>query len=263
MSMVSAILSRVEVKKSVRMLAVVLLLGLLTACGTVSPRITYQAEFLPVEIVYSPPDHFSIEGSHSWASPIGEFSIGASYELPPRETNSIFVILRDRRTGYDNIFEVNTQGEQFSAVVNGTTVISVTNDQVLIDVTNGNIKKISFKRVNSQLAEATGKNWFSHTAHATAARWNQGWSQSWYKPYSLAKWAYDDSTIEKWYGAGFVWFLLRLIFAIVLALVDTVLTIGFLIGQLGFLVFGATGRDALYGLEVLGVLVIIIAAASA
>jgi hypothetical protein len=45
--------------------------------------------------------------------------------------------------------------------------------------------------------------------------------------------------------------LIRLIFAIVLALVDTLLSAAFLVGQLAFIVFGPTGRDVIYGLTVM------------
>ncbi len=86
-----------------------------------------------------------------------------------------------------------------------------------------------------------------------------GWAKSWYKPYGLARWAYSDSTIEKWYGAGFVWFLLRLLFSVFLGLIDTLLTLGFVLGQLAFIIFGPTGRDVTYGFLVLGFIVLVIA----
>lgn len=114
---------------------------------------------------------------------------------------------------------MRTDGEQFNAIVNGTTSITVTNDQVLIDVTNGNIRSVTFKQVNNQIAEASSTSWWPKTRHA-------------------------------------IWFLIRLVFSIILALVDTVLTIGFLLGQLGFILFGPTGRDVIYGFLVLGAIVI-------
>jgi hypothetical protein len=160
--------------------------------------------------------------------------------------------------GFDHVYQVHTDGEQFTAVVNGHTIISIVKDQVLIDVTAGNIETISFKRAGSGIAEAGSTNWFASTWHAASARWDAGWSQSWYHPYGLAKWAYGDSTIEKWYGIGFVWFLLRLVFSIFLALLDTLLTIGFLLGQLAFMAFGPTGRDVIYGFLVLGVIVMMV-----
>jgi hypothetical protein len=95
-------------------------------------------------------------------------------------------------------------GYQFAAGVNGTTTISVSQDQVLIDVTTGKVQEITFKRVDSQLAEASGGiGWW----HTVTSRWDEGWARSWYKPFMLSSWAYDDSTITKWYGIGFLWFL--------------------------------------------------------
>jgi hypothetical protein len=73
-------------------------------------------------------------------------------------------------------------------------------------------------------------------------------------PYALTRWAYDDSTIGKWYGIGFIWFLLRLTLAVICFLIDTVLSLGFLLGQLGFVCFGPTGRNVIYGLLILAIL---------
>jgi hypothetical protein len=228
-------------------------IGICAGCGgSVQPTLAYKPLFLPFALTYGPKG-FGIQGSTSFATAIGEFSIGAQYQLPPQKADSIYVILRDRRTGYDQIFEVQSGGNQFAAVVNGTTTISIANNQVLIDVTNGTIKKITFKRVTGQVSEQDS-SWFVHTWHATSHRWDEGWAQSWYRPYGLTKWAYSDSTINRWYGIGFVWFLIRLILAIILSLIDTVLSVGFLLGQAGFLLFGPTGRDAIYGLLVLGTL---------
>jgi hypothetical protein len=263
MSAVSLRLGATRAKKSACTLAVILLLALLTACGGANGHLSLQPFDLPFSIDYSPPNHWSIEGDKSFATPIGQFSIGAEYELPQNNSQSMYVILRNRRTGYDQIFDVKTGGEQFTAVVNGTTIVSVTNDQVLIDVTNGHIERITFKRANTAIAEVTSTNWFASTWHSAGAKWDEGWSQSWYKPFSLGKWAYDDSTIDKWYGAGFVLFLLRFVFAIALFIVDLILTFGFLFGQLGFMIFGPTGRDAIYGIEVLVVLFMVIAGIAA
>jgi hypothetical protein len=249
-----------KIKITLAILSVLSLLGLITACGgTAKPTFSFQGDFLPFAIHYSPPDHITFTGEKSYVTPIGEFSIGAEYELPEQAADSIYVILRDGNTGFDHIYQVHTDGEQFTAVVNGHTIISIVKDQVRIDVTAGDIETVSFKRAGSEIAEEGSTNWFASTWHATNARWDAGWSQSWYHPYGLAKWAYGDSTIEKWYGVGFVWFLLRLVLSIFLALLDTLLTIGFLLGQLAFMIFGPTGRDTIYGLLVLGAIVAIIA----
>lgn len=201
----------------------------------------------------------SVTGGPSLVTPIGEFSIGARYSLPEVSRGEIYVILRDRRTGFDHIYEVKTGGDQFTAVVNGTTTVGIVNDQVTIDITNGTIDSVRFRSAPQQVSEQSGRGLW----HGIVTRWDAGWQQSWYKPYALTRWAYDDSTIEKWYGIGFIWFLLRLLFTIILAMVDTLLSLGFLLGQVGFMIFGPTGRDVIYGLLVLGVLGIgVIAAAT-
>lgn len=215
-----------------------------------SPELTYRPAFLPVELTFGT-SGISIKGDQSLATPIGEFSIGAHYDLPVRDQGGIYVILRDRKTGYDKIFEVRTGSDQFSVVVNGTTSISVANGQVMIDITTGDIKTVAFKRSNGAVAEKASSGWLAVTGHKVATRWDEGWRDSWYKPFQLTQWSYSDSTIEKWYGVGFVWFLLRLILAIVLFVVDAVMTIGFIVGQGAFILFGPTGRDASYGLMIL------------
>jgi hypothetical protein len=241
-----------------RFALVVALATLCVACGGhVEPELHYKPAFLPVEFTIDSKG-ISVEGDSELATPIGSFSIGAQYSLPQPNPDTIYVILRNRRTGFDRIFQVQSGGDQFMAVVNGTTSISITNNQVLIDVTNGKIKRIAFKRVSNQIAEGSQGSWLQRVSHAANARWDEGWKESWYKPYALTGWAYSDSTINKWYGIGFVWFLLRLVLAIVCAIIDTILSLGFLLGQAGFLIFGPTGRDVIYGLLVLCVPIVVV-----
>ncbi len=113
----------------------------------------------------------SIEGVQSIATPIGTFSIGALYDLPPRDPGSIYVILRDRRTGFDQIYKVQTGADQFMAVVNGTTSISIANGQVLIDITDGNIKQVAFERVSDQIPQQSNANLLAKAWHITVIRW--------------------------------------------------------------------------------------------
>jgi hypothetical protein len=217
------------------------------ACTENNPgsSITYTPEFLPVHLILSS-SGVSIGGNTSLITPVGSFSIGASYQLLP-PYNGTYVVLRNRTTGYDKIFEVHYGGNQFSAVINGSTTIDVSNGQVLIDVTAGNIKEVTFKRVPNEIPKQSQPSWL----HPITARWDAGWEQSWYKPFALTRLAYNDSTIRKWYGIGFVWFLLRLILTIVFFIIDVILSLGFLLGQIGFLFFGATARNVIYGLLVL------------
>ena len=217
------------------------------ACTENNPgaSVTYKPEFLPVHLSLSS-SGVSIGGDTSLITPIGTFSIGASYLLLP-QYNGTYVVLRNRTTGYDKIFEVHYGGDQFSAVIDGITTINVSNGQVLIDVTAGNVKEVTFKRVPNETPKQSQPSWL----HPITARWDAGWEQSWYKPFALTRLAYNDSTIGKWYGIGFVWFLLRLILTIAFFIIDAILSLGFLLGQIGFLLFGATGRNVIYGILVL------------
>lgn len=234
---------RLTRKSGIALIAIPFLALLCSACGSgVSPTFSYKAPaFLPFSINIGKHDNNpTIQGNISWISELGIFSIGAEYELPPPVSDTIRVILRNRRTGFDEIYQVRTAGDQFAAVIDGTTTISVSQDQVLIDITDGTIQKITFKRVNSQIAEAQGGNGISRVVHTPVNRWETGWNRSWYKPFMLSRWAYDDSTITKWYGLGLVWFILRLALACILGVLDMVLTILFFIGQFAVLCFGTS-----------------------
>jgi hypothetical protein len=209
---------------------------------------------LPVKLTLGV-NGYQLSGNVSLATDMGEFSVGAHYNLAPPSKSQIYVVLEDRKTGFDQIFAVDTGGNDFTAVLNGTTVVTVTNDEVTIDVTSGTIKQISFKHVADQVNVAAPRTFPANAWHGVWTGWDKGWSQSWYKPYALTRWAYSDTTIGKWYGIGFVWFLLRLVLTCLMVLVDTVLTFGFLIGQMFFIVFGPTGRDVIYGLMILFLLI--------
>lgn len=234
----------------------VLLLVLCAACASGDGgSVSWSPDgLLPVKLTLGV-NGYEISGSATLATDMGQFSLGAHYDLAPPTASQIYVILEDRKTGFDHIFAVDTGGAEFTAVLNGTTVVTVANDEVTIDVTSGTIKQISFKHVTSQVAVATPQSFPGNVWHGVWSRWDKGWSESWYKPYSLTRWAYSDSTISKWYGAGFAWFLLRLIFACLMVVVDTVLSMGFVVGQLFFMVFGPTGRDVVYGLMILCVVI--------
>lgn len=227
-------------------LIVAALIGVLcSACdgGTVSPNFSYSAPlFLPFHFSIGKKDNNpTLSGNVSAVTELGVFSIGAQFELPPSQPETMRVILENRRTGFDRIYQIRTGGDQFAAVVNGTTTISVSQDEVTIDVTSGSIRSISFKRVANPIPEAQANgNPVTHVTNTAAGRWDSGWDRSWYKPFMLSGWAYDDSTVTKWYGAGFVLFFLRLILAIILGLFDLFFTIFFFIGQLFIVCFGTS-----------------------
>jgi len=236
--------------------ALILLAALLpaSACdqGTTEPSAGFKPILLPVKFSIGP-QGVSVTGDSSIVTPIGEFSITARYTLPNRPRDSIFVIIRDYkrgRDGTDDIYLVRSGGDNFTAVVNGETTIGVRDGQVTIDITKGTIKSIQFQQIEPVAAKAEQgaiEAWWSNGVR----KWNAGWKSSFYKPFAMTRWAYDDSTIGKAYGLGFVWFMLRFTLTVVLAVVDLLLTLIFVVAQGAYWFWGPTGRNIVWGLVAL------------
>ncbi|KXK63570.1 hypothetical protein AWW66_02115 [Micromonospora rosaria] len=208
---------------------------------------------LPVALTVGP-DGVAVEGDTGVVTPIGEFSIGAQYSLPSRSKDEIYVLLRDQKkgkSGFDKVFRVRAVGDQLTVVVNGSSTIQVKDGQVLIDVTDGAVKKVQFKRVGQAAVKEGGDSYWSKVG----AKWDKGWDSSLYKPFVFTRWAYDDSTIGKWCGLGFVWFLVRLALTIVLLFVDLALTSIFLVAQVAYLFWAGTGRNIVWGVATLAVII--------
>ncbi len=79
-----------------------------------------------------------------------------------------------------------------------------------------------------------------------------------YHPFVLTSLAYDDSTINKWKGIGFLVFLIRLILAVIAFVVDIILTIVIGAGVLVGCLFGATVQNIFYGVLALSTLILIV-----
>ncbi|MFY1704442.1 MULTISPECIES: hypothetical protein [Micromonospora] len=236
-------------------MSLVLLCLVLTGCDPeTSGKVRYKPVLLPVALTVGP-NGVAVEGeTPSVVTPIGEFSVGADYSLPSRGKDAIYVLLRDRskgKSGFDQVFRVQAGGDQLTVVVNGTTTIQVKDGQVLIDVTDGAVKKVQFKRVDQATVKEGGESYWSKVG----AKWDKGWDSSLYKPFVFTRWAYDDSTIGKWCGLGFVWFLMRLALTIVLLFVDLALTAVFVVAQVAYLFWAGTGRNIVWGVATLAVIV--------
>ncbi|WP_157547789.1 hypothetical protein [Nonomuraea candida] len=234
-----------------RVLLVTVVLATAGCAGT-DVKASYHPAFLPVKIEWAD-GKVQLAGEASLVTPIGIFSIGAEYALPDKEADALYVIIRDARgsagnpqiAGFDHIYKVKSGTGQFTAVVNGTAMIQVVDRQVLIDVTDGSVQSIEFKGAQPVVQER---------ASTIGDRWQAYWDGSFYSPMALSRWAYDDSTMTSWFGLGFLWFLVRLAVAIVLGLVDLLLTVGCTLAAVAFVIFGPTGRNIAYGVEALAVL---------
>lgn len=228
------------------LLCLVMVAGSAACGGDATVEGKFKPKFLPIQFSWdsSNPNRIGISGELSRVTPIGIFSIGAKYTVPRADADSLLVVMRDRSEppGFDHIYKVASGGGEFEAVVDGKTTIRIVNRQVLIDVTDSRVQKIEFRQAEASITESSssiGEQWASYS------------TTSFYSPFGLTRWAYDDSTIDRWYGLGFVWFLVRLALAIVLMFVDIVLTFVFLVAGAAYLLFGTTGRNVVYGLSVL------------
>ncbi|MFB4281572.1 MULTISPECIES: hypothetical protein [unclassified Nonomuraea] len=239
-----------------RIFARVLLAAMVLAtagCAGTNVKASYHPAFLPVKLEWANGE-VKLAGETSLVTPIGVFSIGAEYSLPDKEADSLYVIIRDglgsadhpEIAGFDHIYKVKSGSGQFTAVVNGTAVIQVVDRQVLIDVTDGSVQTIEFKGAQPVVQER---------GSTIGDRWQAYWDGSFYSPMALSRWAYDDSTMTSWFGLGFLWFLVRLALAIVLGLVDLLLTVGCTMAAAAFVLFGPTGRNIAYGVEALTFLI--------
>jgi hypothetical protein len=225
------------------------------ACGgdasNVQPEIEYKPVILPVKLVVGA-NGVNITGESSIVTPVGVFSLNTNYNLMQSQ-NATYVVIRNRKQHpkpADNVFRVRTGGDRLDAVIDGHTEIAVENGRVTIDVTGAKVRVIQLKQTRLVAADA-GPTGITLWWHNSLAKWNAGWARSPYKPFVLTRWAYDDSTIGKYYGAGFVWFLLRLALAVLFVLFDLILTVVFMVGQLFYFFFGPTGANIIWGLFLL------------
>jgi hypothetical protein len=250
---------RRRVGRAVALSAVLLVTAMVAACGGdndagLKPEIGYKPVLLPVKFVAGT-DGVSVEGESDIVTPIGVFSLNAGYDLDGPQS-STYVVIRNRKqrpAPADNVFRVRAGGDRLDAVVDGRTEIAVENGRVTIDVTGAKVKVIQLKQTRVVAADA-GPTGVALWWHNGLSSWNAGYDRSPYKPFMLARWAYDDSTLGKFYGIGFVWFLLRLALAIVLCLADLVLTAVFLTAQFFTYFFGPTGANIVWGVFLLAII---------
>ncbi|MDR0863573.1 MAG: SH3 domain-containing protein [Candidatus Symbiothrix sp.] len=86
---------------------------------------------------------------------LGTFGISAEYQYNKQrpfelngcqvKNNDLLVILRNSNAKKDEVFNIS-DGKKFRIIVDGRTEVIVGNGQVIIDVTNGNIKDLTLKQ---------------------------------------------------------------------------------------------------------------------
>ena len=86
---------RPTVVATVRRCAALVVIGLLVltgaGCGTpAEPEASYKPPLLPVALVVDA-NGVRVEGDASIVTPIGQFSIGAKYDMPKRDAGTVYV----------------------------------------------------------------------------------------------------------------------------------------------------------------------------
>jgi WD40 repeat protein len=128
-----------------------------TSCknASVAAGAGYQPAGIPVRFSVSftinPNGGISIGGSVGIVTEIGIFDVGASVETGQPAPDETLLIIRHKTTSgiVDTVYRIGT-GRSVTAVINGRTVVQVTNHKVLIDASKGNIKRIVIRSAPGQ-----------------------------------------------------------------------------------------------------------------
>ena len=206
----------------------------------VEGEVGYQPPFLPFRFVLDNHGEVSIQGETQLVTFLGVFDINMKVPIKVEEDNLIIIIKDTNRVGEEIVvyeYKIESGQDEFVAVVNGRTAIGISQRQVVIDVSDGTVESIEFQKAprSGNLIEIEGKDGF----------WKP--FPFGYKPFMLASWAYDDSTMEKWYGLGFLWFLIRLIVATPLFIVDLFITTNMVPAVIAHSLLGETAKNVCCG----------------
>lgn len=121
----------------------------------------------------------------------------------------IFIFHDERREPKDVYYQICTEGDEFTATINGRTTIQVTNRKVTIDITDGSIESVQF--------EVQGVS--NKRLEGGCAYWKPFAFDYW--PFKYALWALDDAKPED----NLLVYVARLALAILLGIFDIFLYI--------------------------------------
>jgi len=220
-----------------------------SACSSQNVEVSFQPFTLPVKITWKKGE-IEISGERDIVTPVGTIKINAGVTLEEPDEEFFYVTLRDKQRDVDHVYKVNAGAGAFHAVVNGTTHIQAENRHVLITVKEGEIKTIEFRKAQSTLSQEKPGPVDKVIDHIVG-RWNEYWESTWHPPFAWARWAYDDSTMGAVPPFGFLWFLVRLVAAIILGLIDLVLLALCFLAAIAFIIGGTVLMNIVYGIAAL------------
>ncbi|RLK62215.1 hypothetical protein [Actinokineospora cianjurensis] len=223
-----------------RKLAILLaVLAAVAGCGNLEVSVRTPDVF-PVSFSLTVGENkVEVKGEVSLVTPLGEVAIGLQFTEPLRP-DTTRVVFRDYRRGTDQGFDLRTAGDEFHAVLEGKAPLTARPHEITIDITNATLSEVGFRQTEA--------------SHDLANSW---WANTFYHPFDGFRLVYDDSGIGSSPPLGFLVFVLRLILAILLGILELYPSAVFVIGWLVSLVAGNAGGNAATGLVVLATLVAI------
>ena len=145
------------------MLAIVVSLAFLMAsCGTLGASYTPPAPFPPITFTIDSAGNISAHLDPRLVTEVGTFTLsaGVSSSLQP-EDHTMLVVIRHKQNGstVDTVYKIQTDQDKVIVIVDGRTIVQVTNRKVVIDASQGNVKSIAVganqEEISAALANAT------------------------------------------------------------------------------------------------------------
>lgn len=232
---------------SLLVVVLALVMPLLAACSEdVALRLEYDPVFLPVSFAIDTNGSISISGRSSLITPIGSFAVDAGVSLS-KDDDCLYVIFRDNKqgeTGFDTVYKLDHPDDSLQVLLDGETALQFSQRQVLIDITKGSVREVKFVEGEQPIQEANGlDNILRHIPFG-------------YQPFSLFKWMYDESGFSGGF-IGIIVYLIRLVLAGILAIIDILLIVILGIGAAVHVQLGEMAKNIYLALAALGIVVFI------
>lgn len=114
----------------------------------VSMWVAFRLPFVPLKFIWDSKKGTSVKAEASIPLPGGgSISFGPGYDLTPEPEGTtaslpapigdLDVIIRDSSTNQGEVYSISTNDQEFVAIFNGETKLTISNRQIIIDISNG------------------------------------------------------------------------------------------------------------------------------
>lgn len=148
-------------QRTIRLCAMAIIIAL--GCTSCATRFTYEPPIIPVQFLIDPmTGAINVQSEFAIKTLIGKIGIESE---SPTTINSpyqgVMVVFHNERQQYYEYYLICTDGEQFTAIINGRTKISATNRIVEIDISDGNVEsvEVNVQRMSDQPLEGGCSKW--------------------------------------------------------------------------------------------------------